>query len=111
MTPCITEISSPTCASMESSHPGAGFDGADLIPKEREKRWSWPCFDTSSLTPGSRYIALTTALSTLHDLPERSADLTPRLTGRDAAIILSLQCRLLSVGRPTAQVQVSDLLP
>ena len=53
---------------------------------------------------------LASALPPLYDLPERRADLTPRLAGCDAAIIFGLQCRLLSVGQsPTAQVQVSDL--
>jgi hypothetical protein len=54
---------------------------------------------------------LTSALPTLHDLTECSPDLAPRLTGCDAAVVFGLQCRLLSVGRPSTHAEVYDLLP
>ena len=47
---------------------------------------------------------LTSTLPTLHDLTEGSANIAPGLAGCDAAIVFRLQCRLLSVSRPSAQV-------
>jgi hypothetical protein len=59
----------------------------------------------------SSAVVLASAFPPLHDLPERSANLAPRLAGCDAAIAFRFQYGLLSVCVPLSHVSCCDLLP